>query len=209
MYSDISMRTMAWSSSNRKPASARESSVLPTPVGPRNMNEPMGRFGSCKPCAGAPHRGGNRMHRLGLADDALAKLVLHPEQLVLLALEHLFDRDAGPARHDARDMIGGYGLLHHAAARIRGVFHGLQPFFEIGYDAIGQLAGPREIAFPLNLLKLDARSVQLLLDPLRRCELLLFLFPAPGEASSTSLPGRRFPFAAARACPWTPDRSLS
>ena len=49
MYSDMSMRTMAVSSSNRNDASALVSSVLPTPVGPRNMKEPIGRFGSCSP----------------------------------------------------------------------------------------------------------------------------------------------------------------
>src|SRR6266508_3309107 len=30
-------------------ASAKKRSVLRTPVGPRNTNEPIGRFGSCKP----------------------------------------------------------------------------------------------------------------------------------------------------------------
>ena len=49
MYSLMSMRTMAFSSSKRNSASARAVSVLPTPVGPRKMNEPMGRLGSCKP----------------------------------------------------------------------------------------------------------------------------------------------------------------
>src|SRR5660398_319802 len=45
-YSDMSIRTIARSSSNRKSASAFASSVLPTPVGPRNRNEPVGRSGS-------------------------------------------------------------------------------------------------------------------------------------------------------------------
>src|SRR5438093_1349913 len=49
MYSLMSMRTIAFSSSNRNSASAFASSVLPTPVGPRNRNEPSGRFGSCMP----------------------------------------------------------------------------------------------------------------------------------------------------------------
>src|SRR5216110_1994704 len=44
MYSDMSMRTMLCSSSNRNSASARAVSVLPTPVGPRKMNEPIGSF---------------------------------------------------------------------------------------------------------------------------------------------------------------------
>ena len=49
MYSLMSMRTIACSSSNRNSASARASSVLPTPVGPRNRNEPIGRRGSLSP----------------------------------------------------------------------------------------------------------------------------------------------------------------
>ena len=43
------MRIMACSSSNKNSASALAVSVLPTPVGPKNMNEPIGRFGSCNP----------------------------------------------------------------------------------------------------------------------------------------------------------------
>ena len=49
MYSLMSMRTSAVSSSNRNSASARAVSVLPTPVGPRNRNEPIGRRGSLSP----------------------------------------------------------------------------------------------------------------------------------------------------------------
>ena len=49
MYSLMSMRIIAFSSSKRNSASARDSSVFPTPVGPRKMNEPIGRFSSCNP----------------------------------------------------------------------------------------------------------------------------------------------------------------
>ena len=49
MYSDMSIRTMASSSPNRNSASVRASSVLPTPEGPRKMNEPVGRLGSLRP----------------------------------------------------------------------------------------------------------------------------------------------------------------
>src|SRR6266849_642764 len=49
MYSDMSMRTMARSSSNKNSARARASSVLPTPVGPRNRNVPIGLCGSDRP----------------------------------------------------------------------------------------------------------------------------------------------------------------
>src|SRR5699024_12149222 len=41
-YSDMSMRTIARSSSNKKSANDLANSVLPTPVGPKNRNEPMG-----------------------------------------------------------------------------------------------------------------------------------------------------------------------
>src|SRR4026209_1940946 len=105
MYSDMSVRSSALSSSNRYSANALVSSVLPTPVGPRNMNEPIGRRGPrrtararrpavCAPAApvrtraaaaGAPHRGGPRFDRLGLADHPLGEFVLHAQQLFLLA----------------------------------------------------------------------------------------------------------------------------
>ena len=49
MYSDMSMRTIASCVSNMNSASARASSVLPTPVGPRKRNVPIGRSGSDSP----------------------------------------------------------------------------------------------------------------------------------------------------------------
>jgi len=49
MYSDISTLIIASSFPNRLSASAFESSVLPTPVGPKNRNEPIGLLGSFSP----------------------------------------------------------------------------------------------------------------------------------------------------------------
>ena len=49
MYSLISRRIIAFSSSNKNSASARLNSVFPTPVGPRKINEPIGLFSSCNP----------------------------------------------------------------------------------------------------------------------------------------------------------------
>ncbi len=49
MNSLMSTRIRCSSLSNRNIASALHSSVLPTPVGPRNRNEPVGRFGSDRP----------------------------------------------------------------------------------------------------------------------------------------------------------------
>ena len=45
----MSIRTMLLSSSNRLSANAFASSVLPTPVGPKNKNEPIGFVGSLIP----------------------------------------------------------------------------------------------------------------------------------------------------------------
>ena len=45
----MSIRVIIWSSLNRNSASALASSVLPTPVVPRKMNEPIGLRGSFSP----------------------------------------------------------------------------------------------------------------------------------------------------------------
>ena len=63
---------MAASSSKRNSASARASSVLPTPVGPRKMKEPMGRLGSCRPARERRTAVGDRRQRLVLAHHPLA-----------------------------------------------------------------------------------------------------------------------------------------
>src|SRR5213594_1379204 len=96
MYSDMSMRTIACSSSNRNSASARASSVLPTPVGPRKMNEPSGRFGSWR----AAHRLGHLRDRVVLADHPALEPLLHVHQLLDLALHQARHRDAGPLGDD-------------------------------------------------------------------------------------------------------------
>ena len=49
MNSLMSILMSASSLPNMNSASARASSVLPTPVGPMKMNEPIGRLGSFSP----------------------------------------------------------------------------------------------------------------------------------------------------------------
>ena len=107
---------MRVSSSNRNSASARASSVLPTPVGPRKRNEPMGRLGSCRPGARAADGVGDGVDGLVLADDALVQALLHVEELLHLALEHLGDGDAGPLGDDRRDVLVGDLLAQEARA---------------------------------------------------------------------------------------------
>ena len=49
MYSDISTRIRALSVPNMASARALHSSVFPTPVGPKNKKDPIGRLGSLSP----------------------------------------------------------------------------------------------------------------------------------------------------------------
>ncbi len=49
MYSDMSSWISEFSSPKRNSARVLAVSVLPTPDGPRKMNEPLGRFGSLRP----------------------------------------------------------------------------------------------------------------------------------------------------------------
>src|SRR5882672_4424602 len=90
MYSDMSRRTSACSLSKRNSASARASSVFPTPVGPRKMNEPIGRFGSLMPAR---------------ARSTAMEMLGEMEQLVAVALDELRDRDPGPPRHHLGDVL--------------------------------------------------------------------------------------------------------
>ena len=64
MYSLISMRIMACSSSNNSRHRLRATSVLPTPVGPRKRKEPIGRLVSLRPA---------RERRMALATAATAR----------------------------------------------------------------------------------------------------------------------------------------
>src|ERR671928_165401 len=81
MYSLMSTRISACSSAKRNFASARASSVLPTPVGPEKTKEPIGRRGSR-----ARPRLVDHVDRLvgeeAVGDVALGELRRRPERLV-------------------------------------------------------------------------------------------------------------------------------
>jgi hypothetical protein len=75
MYSDISIRIIACSSLKRNSANARASSVLPTPVVPIKINEPIGRL---HPAI---------LH--GIDELRLPLLLLHPPDQQLVCEVHL------------------------------------------------------------------------------------------------------------------------
>ena len=155
------MRTIALSSSNRNSASALVSSVLPTPVGPRNRNEPIGRFGILQPGARAADRVGYRSDRLVLSDDAAFQRVLHVQQLFAFARQHFVNRNTGPARHDTGDMFLGNSLLEHAA-RLGGLDI-FQLSFKLRNDTVGEFTRSAPIAAALRHVELGSRLIQSLL----------------------------------------------
>ena len=81
MYSDMSTRISAFSSPNRYSASARASSVLPTPVGPRKTNDPTGRLASLSPARERRMARDTAATASRLAHDAAVQGVLHAGEL--------------------------------------------------------------------------------------------------------------------------------
>ena len=199
----MSTRIRCSSLSNRKSASALHSSVLPTPVGPRNRNEPVGpvRVGQAR--ARAADGVGHGADRLVLADHALVQLVFHQQQLLALALHQLGHRNAGGARHHLGDLFGAdHGAQQLRAAAVLGAlglarFGGLrflEPLLQLGQPAVLQLGHLVEVALAGELLDLAAQLFDLFLD--------VGASPGPGPSRpSRSRRGRRFPFAACRSLP--------
>ena len=132
-----------------------------------------------QPGARAAHRVGNRDDGLLLADDAFAERILHRQQFFALALEHLVNGNAGPARDHSGDVVLAHLLVEHPVFRRRLAFR--QAAFEIGDHAVGQFAGAFEIAFALHPLQLATRLVELLLQSLGIAQLILFRLPGLGE----------------------------
>ena len=67
--------------------------------------------------AGANDGVGDGLHGFVLADDALVENLVEAKQFLLLALEQAGDRNAGPARDDFGDFVGGDFLLEQPLRR--------------------------------------------------------------------------------------------
>ena len=130
--------------------------------------------------ARAAHRGRDRLAPPRPGRPRAAELLLHLEQLFLLALEHPVDRHAGPARHHLRDVVGGHRLLDHRAAGALGL-DVLELLLQLGDAAIGQFAGALVFAAALRVGEFAAQLVELGLELLRVGQLVLLRLPARGE----------------------------
>ena len=135
--------------------------------------------------ARAAHRGRHRLDRLRLADDALAELLLHAQQLFLLAFEHPVDRHAGPARDHLRHVVGGHRLLDHGALALRRL-DALELLLELRDAAIGELARALIFALALRVGEFDAQVIELGLELLRVRKLVLLRLPARGQVGGSA-----------------------
>ena len=190
MYSDMSTRIIARSSSNRKSASVRASSVLPTPVGPRNRNEPIGRCGSDSPA---------RDRRIALAtaatadvltDDALVEHLFEPHELRQLAFHQPGHGDAGPFGDDLGDVLLVDLFLQHGAVALQ-LAEPLRHRVDLTLDhrnvAVAELGRALEIAVALGALGVEARLLQPFLAGLDRRDRVLLRLPVRDHAVAVLL----------------------
>ena len=160
---DMSMRTIARSSSNRKSASARASSVLPTPVGPRNRNEPIGRLrvGQAGPAAadGVGHRGDG----LVLADDPLVQHA--PRGGRACCISPSMSRLTRGRRSTwtttsatSSSSTSSFSICCSACSSSRCVGGVVDPPLELGDAAVADLGGLLEVGLPLELRRAAPRA---------------------------------------------------
>src|SRR3954469_9099335 len=140
----MSSRIIRSSSPNSASASARASSVLPTPVGPRNRKLPIGRSGSPSPTrerrtASAATRTasswtttrarvrraagplGDPPARLVLAHDPLVQVLLEIQQPLHLLLGEPADRDPGGPGHHRGAVLDPHARDAGVAAAVPGL----------------------------------------------------------------------------------------
>jgi hypothetical protein len=98
---------------------------------------------------------GDRLDRLLLPNHTAPERLLHLEELLAFAAQHLVDRNARPAGHHRGNVLGRHFLAEHG-----GLARGLdvrQLLFELRDAAVGKLARLCEIAGALCLLQFKPR----------------------------------------------------
>ena len=185
MYSDMSIRTMARSSSNMNAARVLASSVLPTPEGPRKRKEPIGRLGSARPERLRRDGAGHRRHPGVLAYHPLVEVVLEMDQPGHLALHEARYGDPGPAAHHRRHVLFGDLLAEHGHVALQsgeGLLAGCQLPAQAGEFPVLQLGGALQVSGPGGPVGLHAGILDLLLDRPDRLDLVLLVLPMGGQA---------------------------
>ena len=145
--------------------------------GPEKQKGSVGSVGIGQPGPRAPHRVGDRNHGFVLTDDTAVQGVLHAQQLVALALEHLGHRDARPLGHHLGDLLVGHLVAHQLALptlRLGGLG---EPAFELRNRAVLELTHAREITLAPGGLHLHLVLIQLGTDIRRGLQGGLFGLP--------------------------------
>ena len=107
------------------------------------------------------------MDGLSLADDALADALLHLDEFLPLALEHLGHRDAGPRGDDLGNVLVGDFLLQQAlglSGLLQRLLHVGQFFLEAGDGFVADLRRLVEVAISLGLLLRAVGLLELAVD---------------------------------------------
>ena len=154
---------------NMKSARARASSVFPTPVGPRNMNTPIGRRGSLSPARARRTAFASATIGFFLTNDPLVQILFHAQQPLGLLGRDLDQRNARPHRDHLSDVLGQH---------VGGISLALlvQIFFQVG-NSLRQLQ--------LTVTQVSRVLVLLLIDR------LLFLLANPLETNGRLFERRR------------------
>ena len=174
------------------------------------MNEPIGRFGSCRPARARRTAVDDGVHGLVLADDALGR-ARPPCAAASRARLRASCRPEcrSSARRPAR--CGRASRPPRPCAPLAVLRFGLRRacFSSSGMRAVGELAGAREVAAALRAGRVRcAPGRAASLSFCGEAELLLLGLPACGQRVGLSPRGRRAPSRAARAGPSRPSSVL-
>ena len=119
------------------------------------------------------------LHRRRLADDPLAEFLLHAQELLALAFQHLGGRNAGPALDHLGDLLRAHGFLdHQVVVALLGLS---EAPLQVGDDAVAELARSGQVALALGDVELRLGVVQLFLQLAGGVQLVALGLPLGGH----------------------------
>ena len=118
-------------------------------------------------------------HGLVLADDSLVQHVIQMQQLLAFALHQLLHRDAGPAGHDAGNLLVGHAVTQQAVLFLGSgdLFFLFQLLLQLGQLAVLQLGGLVQVVLPLGLFDIGVGLLDLLPQGLHFADGVFLVFP--------------------------------
>ena len=132
--------------------------------GTEEQERAVGTVGIGQAGARAANRIGHGPHGLVLAHYALRDRLLHAQELVALAFEHLRHGDAGPLGDHLGDLLVGDLVAHQGRDFRLGLLRGLDALLELRDLAVLQLGHARQVARAACGLEIQARPLQFFLD---------------------------------------------